>query len=238
MNKIKIFGIPHAGGSAAIYNEWNNRLPVALEFEALELRGRGKRFNSPLYTEFDEAVDDLYGLIVDTAKKQDYALFGHSMGGILVYDILRKLESEHNPLPVCVFLSGSCPPHIKNTKKKNMHLLTNEQLLFELKKYGGISDEVLACEEIIDIFLPIIRADYKILENRRLANDDMPFGIDIFVLGGRDDSEVLKQELEEWKIYTTKSFQLFIYDGGHFFLSSEKEQVLKTLETTLSAYLP
>lgn len=236
MKNIKLFCFPHAGGSAAIYNSWKNGLSEEIELKALELRGRGKRFGSPMYESFEEAVDDLYYTIEDEIEQGDYAMFGHSMGGILVYELLRKLRVENKRLPVHMFFSGSCPPHIKCSQNKKMHLLSDEQLLYEINKYGGVSEEVINCKELVDIMIPIIRADYKILENRMLTQEHKPFDIDITVMGGKDDQEVSEQELEEWSGYTTQSFRLLMYNGGHFFIESEKEKVLNVLSSTLAAH--
>lgn len=237
MKKINLFCVPHAGGSATLYNGWKNEISENIILNPLELSGRGKRFGSPLYEHFEDAVSDLYNMIEYSIKEGDYVLYGHSMGGVMVFDLLNKLIEEKKPLPVHVFISGSCPPHLKFTRKKTIHLLNDEELIAEINQYGGISEEVLNCRELLDIIIPTIRGDYKILENRKLTEHYTPFDINLTILGGRDDSEVYEEELEQWRGYTNKNFQLKMFEGGHFFINSEKESVLELINKTLESYL-
>ena len=91
MKKIKLFCFPYAGGSAAAYNKWRQYLDKHIELRPVELAGRGRRIYDPLYQSIEEAVDDVYQLISPELAKGPYAFFGHSMGGIIAYELAYKI---------------------------------------------------------------------------------------------------------------------------------------------------
>lgn len=106
MGKVKLFCIPCAGGSANAYLKWNNYLQYNIELCPIELKGRGGRSDEAYYEDIDEAVEDVFNLIKDSINNNEYALFGHSMGGLIVYELYYKLLENGMKLPKQIFIYG------------------------------------------------------------------------------------------------------------------------------------
>jgi surfactin synthase thioesterase subunit len=155
LDKIKLFCIPYAGGSAMNYMTWKKLLDNRIQIMPLELAGRGSRINEPLYNNTEEAINDIYNVIYKELDGTPYAIFGHSMGTMLTYELLRKITAKMHQEPVHVFFSGRYPPYI-NAEDKFTHLLPDEEFLAEISELGGMDQEVLQCQELISIFLPVL----------------------------------------------------------------------------------
>ncbi len=163
MKKIKLFCIPYAGGSAMVYHKWKNKLNSVIELHPIELAGRGSRYNEPLYKSLDEAVNDIYRYIISHIDSSPYALFGHSMGSYLTFELFHKLTSMRHKEPIHIFFSGKESPQ-SNKSKRQIHLLDDLNFKSKILELGGTPEELINNEELSHFFLPIIRADYKITE--------------------------------------------------------------------------
>ncbi|MCX7922799.1 MAG: thioesterase domain-containing protein [Clostridia bacterium] len=232
MSKIKLFCLPYAGGSAMVYSKWKRFLHNSIELCPIELAGRGKRFNEPFYESFGSAVEDVYNLVKSQIDDSKYAIFGHSMGSWLAYELILKLKESNYPEPVHAFFSGRYPPHIKHREEK-IHMLPDDEFMSKILKYGGTPKELAENKELLAIFIPILRADYRILE----TNDERPeicqLGYGISVLNGIEDAEVTQNDLDEWEKYAGESFNLYEFDGGHFFINDHTQKIVDIINRTL-----
>ncbi len=234
--KMRLFCIPNAGGSAMVFSKWKKNLHDFIELVPIELAGRGSMFKTPFYKSFQEAVDDVYQTMESDMGEYQYAIFGHSMGSEIAYELCKKILNSGNKMPVHVFLSGRYPPHI-DKPGKIMHKLSDKELLYEIMSFGGTSEELLENEEIMDYFLKIIRADYRILETHEYVADNFKFPVDITVLRGKDDFLMSSSDLEGWRQYAMKNCYMKEFDGGHFYMNEHIEEVTSLINTTLLRYL-
>lgn len=216
-----------------VYTRWRRYLNPWIILHPVEMAGRGKRFQTPLYQSFPEAVEGLYQLMRPELERQSaYAFFGHSMGGSLAYELTRKLVALNYPEPVHLFISGRNPPHIKK-EEKIYHLLPDEEFRKAIVEMGGTPPEVFEHQELLDIFLPILRADYKILETYESPPQENKFQCPITVLCGDQDRDISKDEMDEWRNYTTSQFAGYLFEGGHFFINEKIEEVVKVINQHL-----
>lgn len=234
--KIKLFCIPNAGGSAMMYRCWENSLSNQVELIPVELAGRGRRFKTPLYEELSEAVDDVYNSISEELNGGPYAIFGHSMGGTVAYELCRKIAANNIQQPVHAFISGRCPDGFEKDKRI-MHQLPDKELLDEIVSYGGIDDEILQDEEMVSFMLQIVRADYKILETYHEEKDSFQFQYNISAVCGNSDSLADYDGLCEWKKYAAKECDIKIFEGSHFYLNEHPEEVTDYIYRMLSRYI-
>lgn len=147
-----------------MYKRWSNQLHPGVRLVPAELSGRGSRMDESFYRDVEEAVQDLLPLVLKTALSSDaYAIFGHSMGSLLGYEVLHALREEGFPLPAAVFLSGRGAPHCELREVRPTHMLPDDAFLEELKGMGGMTDELLQHRELLDMFMPILRADFKLV---------------------------------------------------------------------------
>ncbi len=235
MAKIKLFCIPYAGGSALIYNKWKMYLNSSIELVPLELAGRGKRSFCPQYKSIEDAVNDVYMLFHDEIKSDmPYAIFGHSMGSLIAFELSYRIAESGLTLPVHLFFSGRKPPD--NTSETEYHKLPNNLFLNEIKQYGGMSEEVLAQSELLDFFIPIIRNDFKIVETYSYLQRKNRLDCDISVFFGKEDS-MTKQDMAEFAKYCMKDCKLYEFSGGHFFILDDMESVTDTINKVLIDYV-
>jgi len=231
--KIKLFCLPYAGGSArTIYSKWGDLLGPNIELHPIELAGRGSRINERLYANIEEAVDDVLKKVKDEIVDSNYAFFGHSMGSILTYKVLQKIDELKLPPPVHAFFSGRRAPHMASRKEKLYSRMNAIEIENEILKLGGTPPEFFQYPELKDIFLPIIKSDFNIADTLVEKSEITPFNFDISILIGTDE-DILTNEATEWMQYTTQNFSVNYYDGGHFFLLDQQETVINTITSKL-----
>jgi medium-chain acyl-[acyl-carrier-protein] hydrolase len=237
--KVKLFCFPYAGGSAAVYNKWKQYLDKSLELHTVELAGRGRRIYDPLYDSIAEAVEDVYKIIGPQTADLPYAFFGHSMGGIIAYELALKIRELKKPQPVHIFFSGRGAPHVRGTEdKKKIHALNEEEFKKEIIELGGTPREFFEHPELLDVLLPMLRSDFKIAECYEEKSTIMPFDHDITVFIGKEEDATAEQ-MHGWREHTSGICTLHYFNGDHFFVNEETERVVSIVnKTLLSALTP
>ncbi|CAM4460801.1 thioesterase II family protein [Paenibacillus tarimensis] len=230
----KLFCFPYAGASASIYHMWSNR-GLQAEVMPVELAGRGRRMGEDFYKQMDDAVNDAYESMVPLlTDSMPYAVFGHSMGGILAYELIHKLREEGQPLPGTLIISAAPPPHLLTKSREPVSGLSNDLLLQHLKRRGEIS-RFIDLETFIQVFLPIIRADYRLLETYRPILDRIAIDVDLSVFYGTEDS-IGGDLMSGWERYVRGDFNAFPLRGGHFFIHERREAMIASLNRLLAGY--
>ena len=232
MPKVRLYCLPHAGGSASTYLNWGKFLGQDIELVSIELAGRGKRNNIPLYQDMEHAIDDIFSLIATNLSEIPYAILGHSMGTIIAYELAREIHSHNLPPPVHMFFSGRYPPYLKGFSKK-INILPDDEFLYAFAKLGGLSNEVLQNKELIDYILPIMRSDCRIVEEYNHAKPRFVVNCDITVLSGNNDPTATVQELEQWSHCTRAKCHFYSFDDGHFFIHKYRNEVITLIKETL-----
>lgn len=234
MKKYKLFCLPYAGGSAAIYNKWRQYLDKRIELYPLDLAGRGRRIYDPLYDSIEEAVEDVYKMIDNQLEGMPYSFFGHSMGGIIAYELARKIRDLKRIQPVHLFIAGRGAPNINREDEKVFHKLPEEQFKKEILELGGTPKEFFEHPELIDVLLPMLKSDFKIAENYKFADKEgiKPLDYDISVFIGKDE-DVTAEQMHSWRIHTTSICTIYYLAGEHFFINEETEQIVKIVNHTL-----
>lgn len=230
---MKLLAIPYAGGSANLYMKWKPHLSPEIQLVLLEPAGRGQRQHVPFKQSIHEAADDLCSLVeMELARGESYALYGHSMGGILATELYHRLVERKLPLPIHMFISGCRPPHLSGGRSKISNL-PESQLKLELGKIGGTPAEVLQSTELMSYFLPIIRADFRLLEEYVYEPKALPIACDFSLLGGTEDVISGHQWLQ-WEEYTTGKVSLDWFEGGHIFIHEHYPAITALIKDRLA----
>jgi len=216
-----------------IYHSWKKDLYPSIELVPLELAGRGRRFLDPSYRDLDEAVDDIYQMIIGQVGHYSYSIYGHSMGALLAFECAHRLRIKNQRMPEVLFLSGKNPPHRKGDKLR--HLLSDEEFRQEIFSLGGTSREVMEQKDMFDIFLPTLRADFRMVETHETQKSYEKLGCKIIVLHGSRDEHASPSTVAEWSMYTEKEFHSFSFEGDHFFIHSQKGTVIGLINETLTS---
>ncbi len=218
---VNLFCIPYAGGSArAIYGKWANAMNPMIKVIPLELAGHGHRMAEPLDQDIKSIVDDLLNTISHQIEKRPYALYAHSMGTVIAYELAVAARNAGLPQPVALFLSGRQPPHYQYAKIEDTHLLPDKAFIEKIIRLGGTPIEVFQSKDLVKLFLPILRNDYRIIEQYRFTGPPVSFDTDLLFFGGNQDHYLSnKAAISEWKWYTSRSYEFHEFQGGHFFIN-------------------
>jgi medium-chain acyl-[acyl-carrier-protein] hydrolase len=231
MNRIKLFCFPYAGGSAVIYNNWKQYLDPSIELRPIELSGRGKRIFEPLYSSVPDLIDDVYGIIMDDIQAAPYAFFGHSMGGMIGYELAQRIRKTKLPGPGHIFFSGRNAPHIKKNEKI-IHLLPEDEFRKEIISLGGTPPDFFDYPELLEALLPVLRNDFKLADTDIQSGEILPLDCNITVFFGKNEN-LTAEQCEGWKIHTKKQYRIHYFEGGHFFLHDKVEQIVRFINSTL-----
>lgn len=232
MKKIILFCIPFAGGSAMSYFRWKGLLDRQIELAPLELPGRGKRYREPLCEDFNEVVADLFKSLRQSVDNQPYAIYGHSMGSLLAYELSHQIQSMALPPLRQLFLSGRDAPHNPIQPDDIFSRLPDDELIETIKQRGIASPEIFQSQELRDMFIPVLRADFKVVENYRFTESTRKLNCDLTVLNGEDDP-IIKHDMNEWAQYTNGQCRTNKFPGGHFFIHQHMEEVVELINKTL-----
>lgn len=218
-----LFCLPYAGGSEAIYYSWKKHLDPMTNLEAVKLKGRGQRHGESFYKDLGDAVEDIFANIKDKITHNEYAFFGHSMGAILIFELYYKICKENLKKPVHMYFSGQEAPCVRRKTAKK-HILPDDEFLEEVIKMGGTPKEILENEELLQYILPILRSDFKLIENYVYREKDSKIECDVTVFSGKDD-DVTMDELYAWKNHCNQGFELFTLEGNHFFIYNNVDKI-------------
>ncbi|MFD1433512.1 thioesterase II family protein [Kroppenstedtia eburnea] len=232
MRKIKLFCLPYAGGSAtAIYGRWKKYLHPQIECFPIELAGRGRRFAEPLYTTWKHAVEELFDLVKPHLDGSPVAFFGYSMGSILAFELAHKMKDWNEQDPVHLFLAARAAPN-RQRNRPNIHHLPDRAFLDEVMKMGGTPEEILKHQELLHLFLPVLRADFKMTETYECPAKKVELHCDLSALGGVED-RISREDLLAWSSYTKGNTSVHLFDGSHFFIHEHTEGMIHLIHQKL-----
>lgn len=230
---LRLFCFPYAGGGANLYREWA-RLLDNVEVVAAQLPGRERRIlESPI-----DGMPDLVAHLVRSMEPlldKPFFLFGHSMGALLAYELASQMQQLGSPMPHHVFLSAYRSPD-RVPRNKQLHGLPDLEFMDELRRYGGTPDELLRNPEARELFLPMLRADFKLHETH-VFHERPPLRCPITTLVGTHDRIVTAAEMSGWAEKTASSCRQTTITGGHFFLHESRDKVLCLLQAHINGHI-
>jgi myxalamid-type polyketide synthase MxaE and MxaD/epothilone polyketide synthase D len=221
--RTRLFCLPYAGGGAAIYRPWLKAVPRSVQVCALQLPGRENRLTEPAFTSMDALIPALVEAI-RAHLDRPFALFGHSMGALVAFELARALRRRHLPQPRHLFLSAHRAPHLPD-RRPPIHQLDDDAFWEEMRRLEGTPQEVLDNEELKELVLPTLRADFQLCETWKLI-DEEPLDEPFSIFGGTEDPNVDRDELESWRDYTSGAMTLRMLPGHHLFLQQAQSTVL------------
>jgi surfactin synthase thioesterase subunit len=227
--RVRLFCVPYAGGGPAAFRAWPGDLGEEIEMWAAELPGRGRRLGEPPLSSIASATDELEDG-VEPLLDRPYAVFGHSMGAILGYELVQRLVRVAPP-PVHLFVSGCGAPE-RFAQLQRFDTSTEEALVEAVWQMGTAPPAVLADPEVRAIFLPILRADLMACE-RYQDRGGPPLPCPITVLAGDSDELVPAEALAGWEGRGAAGVRTESFPGGHFFVEDRREAVTKLVRSVI-----
>lgn len=225
-SRLTLICLPHAGGSAGFYRPWAALMPPEVELVAIQYPGREDRLGDPWIAgmaELVSAVADSVQPLLD----RPYALFGHSMGSAVAWELAHELGRRGAPGPRRLFASGRAAPGTAATGQ--LHRQDDDVLCAELGRLGGTSREILDDPGLRSLILTAVRHDYRIIETHRPAGRP-PLSCPIHVLTGSTDPELGEERSRDraggWADLTTARTEVRTFPGDHFYLTPRRRDVV------------
>lgn len=228
---MRLFCFPYAGGRAATFHAWSKYVPDVIDWFAVELPGHGVRLNEPLYNRMTPLVEKIAAVIYPLLE-QPFAFFGHSMGALIAFELSRLLQQQYQVFPAYLFISGCRAPRLMGKEQLTVDTtLADDDFLRRIQELEGTPQEVFDIPELIALILPILKADFTLLEKYQYVEKE-PLKCPIFAFGGMKDQLVSRKDLMQWNQYTDL-FTWRLFPGGHFFVNDAASIILKIISQSL-----
>lgn len=229
--QLRLFCFPNAGSGVSLLYSTFRGLPAEIELCPIQLPGREDRRREQPYVRMEPLIRELVS-VMEPFLDKPFALFGHSLGALMAFETARQLRRNDLPAPVRLFVSARMAPQMPSAFAP-IHRLPDDEFLAELvNRYDAIPAAILAEKELMELFLPVLRADLELLETYAYE-PDAPLSTPISVFGGLQDRTVSRFQLEAWQQQTAGSFGLRMFDGNHFFLRNARMEVMKAISDDL-----
>jgi len=225
-DRLRLFCFPYAGSGTSIYRGWAAAITHDIEIWPVALPGREHRLA-------EVPIDDVRRLAAVVSDElgrflePPFAFFGHSMGALLAFEIARNLRRQARPGPGCLIVSAHRAPHLHDEQDR-IHDKPTSKLVQELRRLNGTSAEVLGNRELVELILPVLRADFKAAELYRYI-EEPPLQCPIVAYGGTRDGMVSESQLAGWSAHTNGGFAQKMFDGDHFYVNTQREELIAQL---------
>jgi len=206
-------------------------LPQNVEVCRIRLPGRENRFREVPFAELSSLVTVL-APVLKPYLSMPYAFFGHSVGALVAFELVRQLRKQYGLVPAHLFVSGRGAPQIPDPDPP-IHQLPDAEFMEELgRRYDGIPEAVRQNAELMEVLRPILRADVTLSESYRYT-DETRLACPISCFGGLQDRSTKFEELNAWRAQTSGAFKLRMFPGDHFFMQSARKHLLRALAEDL-----
>lgn len=227
MNKVRIIALPFAGGNRFSFNDIEKHASKTMEWTTLELPGRGSRFKESLLTNINDMVEDLLQKIMPHILKEGpYVIYGHSLGTMLGYELTRKIIEKKLKQPACLFFTGRGAPGYERCSKKRS-TLPKDEFWEEIDKIGGLPSDIFQHKDLLDLYYPIMKSDFKAVEDYEFQEMEKPFSIPIHIcmgeeeIGKEEDDKTPLSSMKAWEKETVSPCSFELLKGDHFFILND-----------------
>jgi medium-chain acyl-[acyl-carrier-protein] hydrolase len=232
--RLRLFCFPYAGGGATIYSPWTRMLPPEVEVVAVQPPGREGRLGETPIPDLPQLVEHLHRELLPHFDKP-FAFYGHSNGGLMAFELARALRRTSGPMPRHIFIGGRPAPQLELDEER-IHALPHDEFIDALRRYAGTPEEILQNAEIMELIMPLLRADFSLGETYAYT-PEAPLHVPISAYHGVRDNEVEPAQIEAWREQTSAAFNFKIFPGDHFFINGDRALVLQEMTRELRPLL-
>jgi surfactin synthase thioesterase subunit len=227
---MQLYCFSYAGGHAGIFLPWQRALEPHIQVCGIQLPGRASRMREPPMTSMESIVPQV-ALAIAADQAASFAFFGHSLGALLAFEVARYCARQGWIMPMHLFVSGcGAPKH--RTRLEKLHLLPDEDLIREVRRFNGTPPEVLSNQELMQLVLPMLRADFALVDEYRYRPQPL-LDVPMTVLAGKRDVLVSGGALARWAEETLAPIRTQWFEGDHFFINTDRDVVLSCIRDEL-----
>jgi surfactin synthase thioesterase subunit len=228
---LRLVCLPHAGGAATFFRPLAQALAPTVEVLAVQYPGRQDRYREPPIDNLPELADRTFAALAGIVHSP-LALFGHSMGAVVAYEVALRMRRDVLPPPVRLFASGRRAP--SRYRDENVHRRSEAGVVAELRRLGGTDPRMLGDPDVVELVMRAVRTDYRAIETYR-HQPDVRLDCPVTVLAGDRDPMVTLDEARDWQRHTTEPIDLRVLPGGHFLLADDPAAVVEAIAGRLAA---
>ncbi len=228
--RLRLLCFPFAGGGALAYRPWTAEMPAEIDVLPVQLPGRERRLREPSYTRLEPLVEAAAKALVPYLDRP-FAIFGHSMGSLIGYEVAQWLRRERGLEPLHLLASARRAPQLPPDPDE-YYKLPDPELIEQLREINGTPAEALEHPELMELMLPLLRADFELNDTYQPIVHP-PLECPVTAFGGVEDGEVARDELEAWRGVTAGPFRLRMFDGDHFYLHRHQSALRQAVSETL-----
>lgn len=233
--QLKLFCFPYAGAGPVVYRNWPLSLPAQVELVALRYPGRESRLREKSFTSLRPMLDNIFTEITPYLDRP-FAFFGHSLGGLIAFELTRMLRSKQAPIPKHLFISSRRAAHLPD-RYPPLHTLNDDDFTQMVQqRYSGIPDIIMNDPDLLELFLPILKADFSVLETYQYT-PDQPLDMPVSTFVGQHDPGTSLQDIMAWQDQTLRQISVQTFPGGHFYLQNQQDNLLQAISKDLIHYL-
>ncbi|MET9830534.1 alpha/beta fold hydrolase [Streptomyces sp. NPDC006385] len=230
--RIRLVCFPHAGGAASYFHDWAALTPPEIEVMAVKYPGRQDRLSDPCPTTMEELADAITeALVHGLADDLPLALFGHSMGSAVAYEVARRLESVPGPTLTRLIVSGRARPRLAHEQPPRP-APTDSEILDHVRRLDPEGAAVYEHPALRSVIMPALRGDFGILAKYRPTHPHR-LGIPVTACGGDRDPVCAPEDLKSWSDVTSEELDIRIFEGDHFYLAPRRQELLTFLGSQL-----
>lgn len=224
--RLRLFCFPYAGGDPYIFRKWSRWLPEYIGLHAVHLPGRGVRIQSAPVDKLDPIVNAVVEALQPMQDKP-FAFFGHSMGALLAFETARALRRQKFCGPCLLFASACKPPPMLGQHEKFSDL-SDEAFIQRINDLGGTPPEVLENKELRALLLPMLRADFAVIDTYKYELA-APLACPITVISGTQDEDACGPIMAGWNQETAQKLLFHEIQGGHFFIHTAETELQRII---------
>jgi medium-chain acyl-[acyl-carrier-protein] hydrolase len=232
---LTLLCFPYSGVGPSIFRWWADAIQPEIDLWAVALPGHESRLRETPFSTLEPLVSQLGTDLAPRLAERPFAIFGHSLGALIGFEVARWLEREHGLQAVHFFASGAAAPRTVRRGPAWHELPDHEFVAAVQRRYGGIPRAVLGEPDFLELLVPALRADFTLFATYRYDVAGAPLRCPILVLHGREDGTVTADDAAAWKAETSGGFGMETIPGGHLFLAAERDRVLRAIEGRLSS---
>jgi medium-chain acyl-[acyl-carrier-protein] hydrolase len=228
LGQHKLFCFPYAGSGASVYRNWGKLLQKNIQGFAIQPPGRETRFSEDLLASIDDYATQAQQAIEPYCSyNEKLILFGHSLGALAAYETAKRLQSADAHVDLLI-VSGRQDPTRPSIRPPISHL-NNVEFIQQMATYNGTPAAILQNEELLELLLPMIRADFSMSEHYTRCPITTQLACPVIALSSRQDEWLSKTAIDDWKNISSGSFETHWFEGDHFYLNQSAKELVAFL---------